>query len=94
MCADAMAVYRDTLLILGGQRSPSGLAPTADILAYDPETDSWSEWGSLPVAVWDLYAFGVGDELVVLDGNAFVSPPGRGRPCRVSRGRVDCAGVP
>ncbi len=72
----AMAVYRDTLLILGGQRSPSGLAPTADILAYDPETDSWSEWGSLPVAVWDLYAFGVGDELVVLDGNAFVSPPG------------------
>ncbi|NNF29156.1 MAG: hypothetical protein HKN73_18165 [Gemmatimonadetes bacterium] len=73
----AMAVYRDTLVVIGGNSGHrSDVAIRGSVLWYDPDTDSWDGWASLPDARFRLGAAVVDDALYVVGGENLTRPPG------------------
>ena len=73
----ALVVYRDTLLMMGGNGgSESSLAVTDAIRWYDEANDDWKGWGLLPERRFRLTAYVIGDELIVIGGRNLFGPPG------------------
>lgn len=65
-----LTVFRDTLLLVGGDLSQtvSSHRPSDAVLAYDPGSDSWSEWARLPEPRDRPRLVHAGGRLVVLAG--------------------------
>ena len=73
----ALAVYRDTLFLLGGNEGDHlDIVPSSTIYSYDESTDAWTPWGNLPDARYQLTAHAAGDKLYVIGGRALFEPPG------------------
>ena len=57
----------DRLLVVGG--SVPGKAPSADVLLYDPQKDSWSTLPSLPLPLKGVVAARIGQKVIVSTGS-------------------------
>lgn len=73
----AAVVYRDTLLVIGGNSEDvRTLGVSGTILWYDEANDTWEPWGDLPEPRFQHTAQTVGDQVIVIGGRAFTTPPG------------------
>lgn len=73
----ALVVYRDTLLLVGGNRGDRTDISVSDaVRSYDAETDSWHLWANLPDRRFQHTAQVIGDAVYVVGGENLTRPPG------------------
>ena len=73
----AMTVYRDTLLVVGGNSGDRvDVSVNGTVLWYDPDSDAWDGWAVLPDRRFRLGAAVVDDALYVVGGENLLRPPG------------------
>lgn len=68
-------VYDGRIHVAGGRSQPTGRASVSEVMAYDPETDTWNFLAALPRGLLAPVAVPLGDHLFVTAGGEGGSNP-------------------